>query len=43
MKTLKRFSLVCMLIYGLASCRTGYGCHGRESWNHMTRRINSPN
>jgi len=28
----------------LSSCsgsRGGYGCHGRESWNHMVRRINS--
>ena len=26
----------------ISSCRTGYGCHGRESWSNMTRRINSP-
>lgn len=31
----------CMLAYALTSCRTGYGCRGNESWNHMVRRINS--
>jgi hypothetical protein len=32
-----------LLIAVLTSCsgsRGGYGCHGRESWNHMVRRIN---
>lgn len=22
------------------SCRSGYGCRGKESWNKMTKRIN---
>ena len=26
----------------LSSCRTGYGCRGNESWNHMVKRINRP-
>jgi hypothetical protein len=30
-----------VLLAGTTSCRTrGYGCHGRESWNKMVRRIN---
>ena len=33
-------ALVLLVLVG-TSCRTGYGCRGRESWNHMVRRINS--
>jgi hypothetical protein len=33
--------LLGLLISCLTSCRTGYGCHGNQSWNHMVRRINS--
>ena len=48
MKTLEKFlagmiagGFICMLIYGLTSCKTtGYGCKGRESWKQMERRIN---
>ena len=32
---------ICMVVYALTSCRTGYGCRGRESWGHMVSRINS--
>lgn len=34
------------LMSSMTSCsgtRNGYGCHGKESWNHMVRRINSGN
>jgi len=32
-----------LLLLTLFSCKTsGYGCHGKESWNHMVRRINHP-
>lgn len=48
MKSIRRFLLgvivggaICMIAYTLTSCRTGYGCRGNESWNHMVRRINS--
>ena len=30
-----------ILVFSVSSCRTGYGCRGNESWNHMVRRINS--
>jgi hypothetical protein len=33
-------ALVVLVLVG-EGCRTGYGCRGRESWNHMVRRINS--
>lgn len=35
-------TLGCLAMFTMSSCRAGYGCKGRESWNHMTRRINSP-
>lgn len=35
-------ALVFLLAMSLSSCRTGYGCHGRESWNGMVKRINRP-
>lgn len=31
-----------LVIATLSSCRTGYGCKGRESWKSMERRINRP-
>lgn len=31
-----------MLIMSMSSCRTGYGCHGNESWGRMVYRINRP-
>ena len=34
-------SAALVLVVFLASCKTsGYGCKGRESWNHMEKRIN---
>lgn len=49
MKQIKNFlsgmiigGLICMLVYGLTSCRTGYGCRGNQSWNHMVWRNNRP-
>lgn len=40
MKRIILFLIVVSLVG--SSCRTsGYGCHGRESWNGMVRRINS--
>jgi len=33
-------ALVLLVLIG-TSCRSGYGCSGRESWNHMVKRINS--
>ena len=49
MNKFQKQSLVWFIIYvvvlgavilSTSSCRTGYGCKGRESWNHMIRRIN---
>lgn len=36
-------TLLAILIITQTSCSSsrGYGCKGRESWNHMVRRINS--
>jgi len=34
-------ALVLLVLVG-TSCRTGYGCRGRESWGHMVKRINRP-
>ena len=35
--------LLTFIIAFLTSCATsGYGCKGKESWNKMVRRINSP-
>lgn len=39
--TILSIILLGLLLSCLSSCRTGYGCHGRESWNSMVRRINS--
>jgi len=33
---------ICMLLFAMTSCRTGYGCKGNQSWGKMERRINSP-
>jgi hypothetical protein len=36
-------AFVATLITSMSSCRTGgYGCHGRESWGGMVKRINRP-
>ena len=38
-------AIAIMVIVSLSSCsssRNGYGCKGKESWNKMVRRINSP-
>ena len=35
------FILLGLLISSLTSCRTGYGCHGNQSWDRMVRRNNS--
>jgi len=34
--------LLGLLIATLSSCRSGYGCHGNQSWDKMVRRINRP-
>jgi len=36
------FGLVVLIMF--ASCASGkkFGCKGRESWNHMIKRINKP-
>jgi hypothetical protein len=39
--TLILVGLVLLVAVLASSCRTGYGCHGRESWQKMTKRINS--
>jgi len=31
-----------LVLFAMTSCRTGYGCHGNQSWKHMERRINRP-
>jgi len=31
------------IILSLASCKTGYGCHGNQSWEKMTKRNNKFN
>ena len=43
MTSLFLIAIVCIVCL-LSSCgtRKGYGCHGRESWNHMIKRINRP-
>ena len=46
-KTTSLFTLLLITVFGavllLSSCsHNGYGCHGRESWKHMERRINRP-
>jgi heme A synthase len=41
MTTLLLMAVVCIVMF-LSSCRAGYGCHGRESWNGMIKRINRP-
>ena len=37
-----RTVIIAIILLGLliSSCRTGYGCHGNESWRGMVRRIN---
>ena len=31
------------IIFSLASCKTGYGCHGNQSWEKMVKRNNKFN
>jgi hypothetical protein len=31
-----------LIMFLLNSCRTGYGCHGNQSWNQMVKRNNRP-
>jgi hypothetical protein len=45
--TLIKIALVAITLGGLVlftmtSCRTGYGCHGNQSWNKMVERNNQP-
>jgi len=51
MKTIEKFlagviigGALMFFLTALTSCstRNGYGCKGKESWNKMVRRINSP-
>jgi hypothetical protein len=49
MKRLEKFLLgiiiggtLMFFLTTLTSCRTGYGCRGKESWKGMERRINRP-
>lgn len=43
---LKLFIMVLVLtglvIATLSSCKTGYGCHGNQSFRHMVKRNNAP-
>jgi len=32
--------VISLIVISMSSCRTGYGCRGRESWSKMVRRIN---
>lgn len=34
-------TLTFIIVFTMTSCRTGYGCRGNQSWNHMVKRINS--
>jgi hypothetical protein len=40
-KVFLAIAIVSLIAVFMSSCRTGYGCRGRESWGHMVRRINS--
>ena len=41
-KFLLVFMVVLIVVAMLSSCGTqGYGCKGRESWNHLVKRINN--
>jgi hypothetical protein len=45
-QVMKKVLSVCIVLVivsmVVSSCsRKGYGCRGRESWNHMVRRINN--
>ena len=35
-------TIALVMVICMSSCRTGYGCHGNESWGHMVKRINRP-
>jgi len=41
---MKKLILLSLLVIMFCSCSTrkGYGCHGRESWNNLIKRINRP-
>jgi hypothetical protein len=34
--------VISLVVISFSSCRTGYGCRGRESWSGMVKRINRP-
>jgi hypothetical protein len=34
--------VISLVVISMTSCRTGYGCRGRESWSGMVKRINRP-
>jgi hypothetical protein len=34
--------VISLFVISMTSCRTGYGCRGRESWSGMVKRINRP-
>jgi hypothetical protein len=31
-----------IIAFTMTSCRSGYGCHGNQSWGKMVNRINRP-
>jgi hypothetical protein len=41
-KLLFVFALLGLVTIFGSSCRSGYGCHGNQSWSKMVRRINAP-
>jgi hypothetical protein len=41
-KLLIAFAVLCFFAVFFSSCRSGYGCHGNQSWSKMVRRINAP-
>jgi len=42
MKKILVLSVLVTLVLASCSTKGGYGCHGRESWGHMIKRINRP-
>jgi len=42
MKKILVLAVIASVVLTSCSTRGGYGCHGRESWNHMIKRINRP-
>ena len=41
-KIIVLIAIVSLIVMSMSSCRTGYGCRGRESWVGMVKRINRP-